>query len=220
MRLSGSSGGSDNGNDDNDGPRSRPSVARMPRGLRSCKTWPYLLAHPRGLPFPSLCAHEGCLGLGCMPMGGCLGLSSVPLAHERLPLPWQHAHGVTLALAACLWGFPWPQLHALALPACPPMGATLPFAVCPLGLPWPWLHALALAVCLLPIRGCLSLGSMLWPWLHAHGGLPWPWLHAHRGAALALASCLLPMRGCVSLGGMPWPWQHAHGGYLGLGCML
>ena len=39
-----------------------------------------------------------CLGLGGLPMGGYLGLGCC------MPWPWQHAHGVALALAACPWG--------------------------------------------------------------------------------------------------------------------
>ena len=161
-----------------------------------------------------------CLGLCCMPMGGCLGLGCC------MPT------GSCLGLACCM--------HlggCLGLACCMPMGGCLGLG-CMLAhglLPWLWLlqslawqHAhgglprpLGLA-CL----GCCM--PMPWPWLrahrglprlwllHAHGGLPSPWLlhalawqHAYGGLLRPLAAaclglgCCMPMGGCLGLGYMP-----------------
>ena len=78
--------------------------------------------------WPKLCAHKGCLGLGCVPMKAtpalvaCPSLGSVPieavLALAACPDPWPR---LLYALAkACLWGLPWPWLlRALAFAMCP-----------------------------------------------------------------------------------------------------
>jgi len=172
-------------------------------------------------------------------------INSLPRALRRLaprlpslraPCPRQ------AALAACLWGLPWPWLRALALAACPAHGGlllpwpwlrALPLAACHGGLPWPWQHALSFGC------SCLALGCMpwpalaAWPWLHAMalaacvglGCMPWPWLRAlalaacHRGLLQGLGFRCLGL-GCVR-GCMPWPWPHALAlaACLGLRCM-
>ena len=132
---------------------------------------------------------------------GCLGLGCVPWPWLRahgdylglgcMPWLWQHAHG------GLLWPSPWQHAHGQAA------------------------LALALASCLLPMRGCLSLGNM--PMGAALALVACPGLgNLPMGAASAFAACLgigympmgaaLALATCLGLGYVPQPWQRAHGG--------
>ena len=68
-----------------------------------------LAACPWGV---ALALAAACPGLGCLPMGGCLGLRCC------VPWPWLPAHGGCLGLRCCM---PWAGSgHPRGMPACTP----------------------------------------------------------------------------------------------------
>ena len=100
----------------------RPWLLRARPSLGCCMPMPWLLSALGGLPWPWLlhahalaacpCGDVACPCLGCLPVGGCLGLGCC------MPMPWLPAYGGCLGLGCCT---PWAGSgHPKGKPACTP----------------------------------------------------------------------------------------------------